>query len=301
MSRGGFDRRRFIAGGAACVALAVARAAGARQQAADALTEQRAIFQALESELGGRVGVAALNTGTGAGVEWRADERFAMCSTFKWVLAALVLSRVEAGELSLEQPLAFDESDLLEYSPETRARLGDGSMSVAELSYAAVAVSDNTAANLLLEQVGGPEGLTAFLRAHGDEVTRLDRYEPELNSNLPGDERDTTTPRAMLGTMERLLVGDALAPVSRKRLNDWLAAATTGKARLRAGLPEGWTVGDKTGTGYNGAVNDVAIAWPPGQPPILIAAYLSGSTASFDALNAAHARIGRFVAGAIGP
>jgi beta-lactamase class A len=145
--------------------------------------------------------------------------------------------------------------------------------------------------------VGGPPGFTEFLRQCGDTVTRLDRKEPELNTNLPGDERDTTTPRAMAHTMQTILLGDdVLSAASRERLIGWMKQATTGLARLRAGLPEDWIAGDKTGTGANGAANDVAIAWPPGRKPILIASYLSASGASSDALNAAHARIGAAIA-----
>lgn len=289
--RSGVDRRRFLAGGAACLAFAAVRPGAARQAGPSA--EYRVVLRALETELGGRIGVMARNTASGAEIQWRADERFAMCSTFKWVLAAMILSQVDRGELSLDRRIEYGEDDLLDYAPETRKNVEAGWMSVGELCRAAVTASDNTAANLLLGLVGGPAGLTAFVREYGDDATQLDRYEPELNTNLPDDERDTTSPRAMLGTMERLLLGSVLAPGSRSRLNDWLTQSTTGRARLRAGLPEGWTVGDKTGTGANGAANDIAIAWPPGQPPLLIAAYLSGSSASFDALNAAHARIAR--------
>ena len=279
------DRRRFVVGGA--VFLAAARFA--RGSAGSPIA-------AVETGLGGRVGVMVRDTGSGAEMLHRPDERFAMCSTFKWLLAATILSRAEGGGVSLDERLAYGEEDLLDYSPVTRERVQEGAMSVAELCHAAVTVSDNAAANLLLERIGGPAELTAFLRDCGDDVTRLDRYEPELNTNLPGDERDTTTPRAMLETMQTLLLGDLLSPSSRERLAGWLKAATTGRARLRAGLPDDWIVGDKTGTGSNGAANDVAIAWPPGRKPVLIAAYLSGSGAEYDELNAAHARIGGTIA-----
>ena len=278
------DRRRFLIGGALL-------AATPRFAAGSATSP----FAAVETALGGRVGVMVRDTGNGAEMQHRADERFAMCSTFKWLLAGMVLSRSERGELALDEQLAYGEEDLLDYSPVTRERVQEGAMSVAELCRAAVMVSDNAAANLLLQRVGGPAKLTAFLRDCGDDVTRLDRYEPELNSNLPGDERDTTTPRAMLQTMETLLLGNLLSPASRERLAGWLKSATTGRARLRAGLPRDWIVGDKTGTGANGAANDVAIAWPPQRQPILIAAYLSGSSATYDELNGAHARIGETV------
>ena len=279
------DRRRFVVGGALFIAAPRLTAAPASSP-----------FGAVENAVGGRVGVMVRDTESGKEMQHRADERFAMCSTFKWLLAAMILSRADGGDVALDERLAYGEADLLDYSPVTRERLQDGAMSIAELCRAAVTVSDNAAANLLLRRVGGPAELTEFLRDCGDDITRLDRYEPELNSNLPGDERDTTTPWAMLETMETVLLGDLLSPPSRERLTGWLEASTTGRARLRAGLPNDWIVGDKTGTGNNGAANDVAIAWPPKRKPILIAAYLSGSSATYDELNSAHARIGEAVA-----
>jgi beta-lactamase class A len=162
----------------------------------------------------------ALDTDSGETLEHRAEERFAMCSTFKWILAAAVLERVDHGELRLDKSLHFDEDDLLDYAPVAREHIAKGSLTIDELCAAAVSISDNTAANLLLEQIGGPSGLTAFLRRHGDPVTRLDRNEPSLNTNLPGDPRDTTTPRAMVGTMNTLLVGDILSSESRNACNN---------------------------------------------------------------------------------
>lgn len=279
------DRRRFVVGTAFSLS-AIPFARGST----------RSPFAAMEADAGGRVGVVVRDTGNGDEMLYRPDERFAMCSTFKWLLAAMILSRVDRGEASLEEDIRYDASDLLDYSPVTGRHVEEGALSVAELCRAAVTVSDNAAANLLLERVGGPEGLTAFLRDCGDAVTRLDRYEPELNTNQPGDARDTTTPRAMLETMDTLLLGDVLSAGSRERLTGWLKDATTGRARLRAGLPPGWITGDKTGTGHNGAANDIAIAWPPQQPPILIAAFLSGSGATYGELNAVHARIGETIA-----
>lgn len=284
------DRRRFLIGGT----LAIAATSCAR-------ASSRSPFAVVETDLGGRVGVMVRDTGNDEEMLYRADERFAMCSVFKWLLAAMVLSRVDRGEVLLEQEIRYDSTDLLDYAPVTRKHVDEGVMAVAELCRAAVTVSDNAAANLLLELVGGPAELTSFLRESGDTVTRLDRYEPALNTNLPGDERDTTTPRAMLETLETLLLGDALSAASRERLVGWLKDATTGRARLRAGLPDGWTVGDKTGTGENGAANDVAIAWPPQGKPILIAAFLSGSGASYAGLNAAHERIGEVITEHLSP
>jgi beta-lactamase class A len=250
----------------------------------------------IEARIGGRVGVMAIDTSNGTEVSQRADERFAMCSTFKWVLAAFVLSQVEQDEMSRDERLSYGTEDLLDYAPVARKHVDRGWLTVDALCSAIVTVSDNTAANLLLNRIGGPAELTAFLRQNGDKVTRLDRTEPDLNTNLRGDERDTTTPRAMAETMNRILVGDVLSAPNRDMLLQWLREATTGLGRLRGGLPSGWIAGDKTGTGVNGAANDVAIAWPPGRNPILIAAYLSESDAAPEDLNAAHVAIARSVA-----
>lgn len=250
----------------------------------------------IERSVGGRLGVFAIDTGSGRELAHRADERFAMCSTFKWVLAAAVLAHVESGALSLQQRLAYGDVDLLEYAPVTRKHVADGFMTVDALMQAAVKVSDNTAANLLIGQIGGPIGLTQFIKANGDSVTRLDRNEPLLNLNEPGDPRDTTTPRAMAGLMRRVLCGQTLSEEHRALLTGWMRACETGKRRLRAGFPADWNVGDKTGTGMRNAVNDVAIAVPPGRAPILVAAYMSGGNASPDAAQAAHARVASVVA-----
>ncbi len=279
-----------------------------------ALTPNDPRFAAIEQRIGGRVGVAAWNTGSDAWLTHRAHERFAMCSTFKWLLAAQMLNLAELQPDLLESRVLYREEDLLSYAPVTRERfgrgpLGLGEMTVEELCEAAVVVSDNTAANLLLEGAAmGPAGFTRFLRSTGDAITRLDRLEPELNENLPGDERDTTTPEAMARTMRRFLLGQVeiasppLNAASREKLIGWMVKSPTGRERLRAGLPSTWAVGDKTGTGggANNATNAVAIAWPPSGAPIVIAAYLSHSTGEPAARNAAHAEIGRIVAEAWG-
>ncbi|WP_437805746.1 class A beta-lactamase [Sorangium sp. So ce1078] len=276
---------------AAATAPTTAPAPGA--QAAPALAR-------IEAQLGGRLGVAALDTANGARIGHRAAERFAMCSTFKALLAASLLARVDQGQLTLDHRVTYRESDLLEHAPVTRARLAEGGLTVEELCAAAVETSDNTAANLLLAQIGGPAGLTAYLRSLGDQVTRLDRDEPALNANTPGDPRDTTTPDAMTDTCRVILVDDrALRAASRARLAAWMVRSKTGLTRLRAGLPSDWVVGDKTGTGM-GATNDVAIAWPPSRAPIVIACFVDAPSASPDARNAAHAQVARIVAEAFG-
>ncbi len=251
---------------------------------------------AIERHVSGRLGVAAIDIATGRRLTYRATERFPMCSTFKWLLAAQVLAFVDAGQEQLSRVIPFSSRDLLDYAPITRGRVGDGGLSVAELSAAAVRHSDNTAANLLLRRVGGPASLTAYLRQLGDAVTRLDRIEPHLNSALPGDVRDTTTPSAMIANMEALLLRDRLTGSSRALLLDWLVGNTTGDDKLRAGFPPGWRVGDKTGSGANGTTNDVAIIWPSSEQPLLVAAYLTETSASLPARAQAIAAVARTVA-----
>jgi beta-lactamase class A len=248
-------------------------------------------FAEIERKVGGKIGVSAVDTGSGAKIGFRGEERFPFCSTFKLVLAGAVLARVDAGKERLDRTIPFSADALLDYAPTTRAHVSEGAMSVEALCEAAVVVSDNTAANLLLDTIGGPAGLTAYFRSLGDAVSRLDRNEPTLNTSILSDPRDTTTPDAMVNTMKRVLLGDALAPPSRERLVAWMVACTTGGERLRAGLPRDWRVGDKTGTGMNGATNDVAITWPPGRPPVLLAVYALGADAPQARLNAALAEV----------
>jgi beta-lactamase class A len=284
-----YNRRVFVLAGLSLLA------DGARLPVL-AAPDVSAALAKLEARLGGRIGLAALDIGNGKSLSFRGDERFAMCSSFKWVLAAAILARVEQGQLSLDRFIAYDAHALLPHSPVTGAHLKQGGMTIGGLCAGMIAISDNGAANLLLKQVGGPAGYTTYLRKLSDTVTRLDRNEPTLNSNLPGDPRDTTTPNAMIGTMRRILTGDALKPASRETLLDWMRHCETGGQRLRAGLPPGWTEGDKTGTGSRGAAVDNAIVWPPRRKPILIAAYLSGSDKPVAALESAFAEIGRLVA-----
>lgn len=215
------------------------------------------------------------------------------------MLVGAVLARVDTGAEQLERRVTYDESALLEYAPVTRARVAEGAMSVLDLCEAAVTVSDNTAGNLLLATLGGPAGLTSYFRALGDAVSKLDRTEPLLNTALPGDERDTTTPQAMLACASKLLLGSALTDPSRARLTAWLVAAKTGLTRLRAGLPSSFRAGDKTGMGEHGATCDVAIAWPPSKAPLLITAYAMGSDAPSERLVAALAEVGRITVAAL--
>jgi beta-lactamase class A len=230
-------------------------------------------FSDLEKQNGGRLGVAVLNAGSGVQAGYRARERFPMCSTFKFLAVAAVLAQVDRRRERLDRSIPFGAADLLEYAPVTRARVGEGRMPIADLCEAAITVSDNTAANLLLGLLGGPGGLTAYARSLGDHVTRLDRTEPALNEAAPHDVRDTTTPLALVGDLKAILVGTALSQVSREKLVGWLVACKTGDRRLRAGVPAGWRVGDKTGSGEHGTTNDIGILWPPDRDPILVAAY----------------------------
>ena len=257
-------------------------------------------FSPLERKLAGRLGVAVLDVRTGRRLAHRANERFPMCSTFKWLLAAQVLSRSDSGLEHLERIVPYSTADLLEYAPITRAHVDAGGMTVSDLLAAAIQYSDNTAANLLLRDVGGPASFTAYLRRLGDPVTRLDRTEPDLNSALPGDVRDTTTPNRMVADMKTLLVGHQLGATSRELLVDWLVGTTTGNDRLRAGVPTNWRVGDKTGTGAHGATNDVAIMWPSPGRPLLVAAYITETVASLSARNETLAAIARIVVKWIG-
>jgi beta-lactamase class A len=251
-------------------------------------------FAALEAGSGGRLGIAVLHGGSGAG--HRADERFPMCSTFKLLAAAAVLKRVDDGNEKLDRRVKFEASDVVVYSPITKEHAGGEGMTLAELCAAAMTLSDNTAGNLILASLGGPRALTDYARSLGDAVTRLDRIEPGLNEALPDDPRDTTTPAAMLKNIKALVLGHALSERSKEQLIAWLVGNKTGDARLRAGFPAGWRVGDKTGSGEHGTTNDVGVAWPPQSAPILIAIYLTGTTASAEARNRTIAAVGSAIA-----
>ena len=216
-----------------------------------------------------------------------------MCSTWKALAAAFVLSRVDSGKDSLERRIVYAERDLVPYSPVTSRHVGGQGLRLAQLCEAAVTVSDNTAANLLLDSFGGPPALTSYLRRLGDGVTRLDRREPELNEAAPGDPRDTSSPSAMLESWSKVVLGTALSAASREQLIAWLRATTTGTKQLRAGVPEGWRAGDKTGSGGHNATNDVAVIWPPGRPPILVASFYVDGPSSEDARSAVLADVGR--------
>jgi len=269
--------------------------AGSASLCAQAAWGETNPLAALEAKTGGRLGVAVLDTGSDRKMAYRAEERFAMCSTFKLLLVAAVMARINANQEAPERFIPYQPSDLVVHSPVTQTHVAEGGMKVGPLWSAAMVESDNTAANLLLNTIGGPPGWTAFARSLGDPTSRLDRVEPSLNSATPGDERDTTSPLAMLWDMYKLLTGDTLSKGYRFMLSRAMQRSTTGLTRLRAGLPANWTVGDKTGSGENGTRNDIAIITPPGRPPILACVYLTQSKLSDTESDAVIADIGRLI------
>lgn len=264
-------RRALLRGLAAGLLAPLAvRAARHGDAAEDALA-------ALERRVGGRLGVCVHDAGDGALLAWRGSERFALCSTFKLLLAAVVLREADAGRLALDEELAFGRDDLVPHAPVVERHLDAGRMRIDALAEATQTTSDNVAANLLIRRLGGPAAVTAGFRALGDGTTRIDRYEPAMNRVAPGDERDTTTPDAIARTAARLFSSDLLSAAAQARLRDWMIATRTGMRRLRAGVPADWIVGDKTGTGSNPQTgnqhNDVAVLWRDGRAPVAIAAY----------------------------
>ncbi len=291
-----FSRRQAIAGALLAVPAVSALAGGAGAATGGALEKRLA---ELEARHKGRIGVAIHNLATGIRIGHRADERFLMCSTFKALLAAHILARVDRKEEALDRRIVVKKSDLVDWSPVVETRVGGKGISIAELCEAAITLSDNAAANLLLAASGGPKAVTAFLRGIGDEVTRLDRTEPTLNyRETPDDERDTTTPAAMAETLRRLIIGDVLSSRSRAQLAAWLVMNKTGDTRLRAGFPTDWLTGDKTGTNgdKHGNANDVAIAWSPDRGAVVVTAFCEIPGISGDERNAVIAEIGRIAA-----
>jgi beta-lactamase class A len=253
------------------ILLALAAAPLARAAEPSPSSSPAAQLAQLERASGGRLGVAAFDTGDGRALAHRGDERFPFCSTFKMMLAAAVLARDPA---LLARRIRYTRDDLVPHAPVTGKHLDDG-MTVAELCAATLQYSDNPAANLLMKQIGGPAAVTAYARAIGDTEFRQERWETELNTAIPGDLRDTTTPAAMARSLQKLVLGDALPPPQRQQLKDWMLGNTTGATRIRAGVPAAWPLADKTGAGDYGTVNDIAVIWPPGRAPIVLAVYLT--------------------------
>jgi beta-lactamase class A len=289
--------KTFGAGGAAL--MLAPDTVFAAEPAAFGGTRFAVALAAVDRQARGRLGIGVLDLANGARFSLRGGERFPMCSTFKFPLSAAVLHAAERGRLSLDRRVPIRRTDIIANSPVTERHVG-GAMRVVDLCHATMTTSDNAAANLLLPLIGGTDGFNAFLRAAGDRVTRLDRVEPHLNEGTPGDPRDTTTPDAMLATMRAVLFGRTLSPASRQRLIGWLVANTTGGTRLRAGLPRGWRVGDKTGTGETSA-NDVGVLWPrPGRAPILVTSYLTDARGTQAQMYAVHRNVARAIAAAVG-
>jgi beta-lactamase class A len=257
--------------------------------------EVPAALGAYERRSQGRVGVYVENLASGARFQWRADERFVMCSSFKASLAGYVLARVDRHEDDLGSRVAFGAQDLQEYAPVARAHLAAGFLSVEQMCDAMLEVSDNTCANLLLARVGGPAAMTAFWRSIGDSVTRLDHYEPELNRSPPGDPHDTTTPAAMAASLQRLALGDVLSRASRERLVRGMLNCKSGANRLRAGVPSSWKVADRTGNNGRDAAADIALVWRDERAPTLVCVYTQGGSPTDDDLTEVFTQVGRML------
>jgi beta-lactamase class A len=283
-----FSRRSLIVARAGA-ALASIGSAHAKTGAPDDLA-------ALEAERGGRLGVSVLDTGTQRRLDYRADERFAMCSTHKFLTVAAILEQVDKGAMSLDRKVAFTRTDLLSYAPIAKQHVDAGFMTVEALAAATTAWSDNTADNLLLALIGGPAGWTRYARSLGDDVSRLDRIESALNSAIPGDPRDTTTPAAMVRNLDRVLLGKALSDASRKRLEGWMFDSTITDTLLRAGMPEGWRVADKSGAGENGTRNDIGMITRPDAAPLLAAVYYTQAPGDMAAHDHVLAEVGLIIA-----
>lgn len=252
----------------------------------------RTVVTQWEAKLDARIGVLLRDISSDWEISYRADERFPMASTFKSLLCGAVLARVDARKEGLLRHVTYRKGDLVSHSPVTKENLARG-MSIAGLCEATMTLSDNTAANLLLKRMGGPAALTNFLREIGDAETRLDRWETELNEAAPGDPRDTTTPRAILKTLEKLLFGDALRAESAAQLRQWMIDDQVADDLIRRHLPDGWVIGDKTGAGGHGSRGIVAFLSPPGGKTYLAAIYLTESDADFSLRNEVLADIGK--------
>ncbi|WP_313522669.1 BKC/GPC family carbapenem-hydrolyzing class A beta-lactamase [Shinella sp.] len=290
------SRRQAIAGAFLSIPAVSAMAGMAGASSGGSPQEQLA---ELEARHKGRIGVAIHNLATNARLGHRADERFLMCSTFKALLAGHILARVDRKEEALDRRIVVKKSDLIDWAPVVEKRVGGKGITIAELCEATITLSDNAAANLLLGASGGPKAVTAFLRGHGDEITRLDRTEPTLNYHeTPDDARDTTTPVAMTETLRKLIFTDVLSPRSKAQLAAWLVMNKTGDTRLRAGFPADWMTGDKTGTNGDkaGNANDVAVAWSPNRGAIVVSAFVEMPDISGDERNTIIAEIGRIAA-----
>ncbi|MES2365954.1 MAG: class A beta-lactamase [Pseudomonadota bacterium] len=263
------DRRTFLL---TIAAIPFSLSSSAKAAEENQSVSAQANLAILEKTSGGRLGIYAENTENGMHIGHRADERFPFCSTFKVILAAAVLARSTHIAGLMQQRIRYTQSDLAPYSPISEKHVSDG-MVVAELCAAALQYSDNTSANLLIKLLGGPSAVTAYARSIGGNEFRLDRTETELNTAIPGDIRDTSTPAAMARSLKSLVLGDALPPPQQRQLAEWMRGNTTGAKRIRAALPADWKAGDKTGSGDYGTANDIAVLWPPSSKPVVLAIY----------------------------
>ena len=261
-------RNLLLASGAALLCPAPLLFAAPATSIATAQTQ----LAALEQAAGGRLGVAAWRQGSELRVAYRADERFPLASTFKAMLAGAVLARSASQPGLLDQHVRYEKKELVTYSPITEKHLADG-MSVADLCATTLQYSDNSAANFLMTLLGGPQAVTAFARSIGNTVFQLERWETELNSAIPGEVRDTASPASMAHSLQQLLLGNSLPAPQRQQLDAWMRGNTTGDKRIRAGVPAGWQVADKTGSGAYGSVNDIGVAYPASGAPLVIAVY----------------------------
>jgi beta-lactamase class A len=250
----------------------------------------------LENKYDARLGVYAIDTGTNQKVSYRPNERFAYASTYKALAAGAILQHHSIDQLN--ELVTYDSEDIVSYSPVTQLHVDTG-MTLQEVMEAAVRYSDNTAGNLLLEKLGGPEGFETALRKIGDHVTQVDRYETDLNSAIPGDKRDTSTAKALATSLQAFAVSDLLPTEKRTILTDWMRGNTTGDALIRAGAPTGWEVDDKSGAGSYGTRNDIAIVWPPNRAPIVIAVLSSRDTQNATYDNALIAEAAKVVLNAL--
>lgn len=272
--------------------LLITPGSGSAQTKADAVLKTQ--IRTLEQQLDARIGVQIRDSASDWRWGYRATERFLMASTFKPLLCGAILDQVDKGALALTDPLPIRADDILAYAPVTKDHAG-GALSIADLCFATLDLSDNTAANLLIKRLGGPQAVTAYLRRIGDTETRLDRMEPALNRFVSGDPRDTTTPAAMLATWDKMLLGDGLSPASQTQLIAWMEPGAVTGELIRTSLPTGWRIADKSGGGRTHTRNIVAMITPPARAPLFVAIFVSDRQASWQERNMAVIRIGAAV------
>lgn len=268
------DRRAALAGALGLVVTACVAKRTSRLPQENFVARLRSI----EEAAGGQLGAFVLDTGNGETLGWRSDQRFCHCSTFKLSLVAMALREADAGRIDLSEALSFSQSDIVEYSPVVEKNLAAGQLPIIALAEAAQVISDNAAANLLMRRLGGPQSLTQFWRDIGDDVSRIDGYEPEINVIPPGTQENSTTPKAMAHTLANIVLGDVLSSESRELLRNWMEATRTGLRRIQAGIPESWSALDKTGTGMRPAIgnktNNIAVLFPTAdRAPLVVTGY----------------------------